>query len=84
MELNKINTDMIPCIRAVISKCRASLTAEEVEMLEDVIRLLQQIGQKEHLSEKRLLALSVVLKILGFLLQPEVCKKIRDLFDQFL
>jgi hypothetical protein len=84
MKQEKSYAASIICVEAVISKCRASLTAKEIEMLEDLIHLLRELDQKKLTQEKQMLALSVLLKIASFLLNPTVFEKIKDLIHQLL
>ncbi len=54
---------LIQGIEAVISKCRASLTVKDVELLKDVIHHLQEIDRQVHLQEKQDLVLMLVVRL---------------------
>ena len=84
MERNNSITALVQCIEVVISKCRASLTVKEIEMLEDVIHLLHELDQKEQRKDQQMLVLILLLRISGFLLNPEVIEKIKNLIHQLL
>lgn len=84
MERNNSITALVQCIEVVISKCRASLTVKEIEMLEDVIHLLHELDQKEQGKDQQTLVLILLLRISGFLLNPEVIEKIKNLIHQLL
>ena len=84
MKRNNSHAALILGIEAVTSKYRASLTVKEIEMLEDVKRLLHEMDQKGQKQEKQMLILSVLFKFSTFLLNPEVFEKIKHLIRQLL
>ncbi len=74
--------ELILGINSLVEKNRASLTVEEVELLESVKLLLLDLTSVSKKEEKDLLMLQVALKLFSFYLSPHVIEKFSDLVQQ--
>lgn len=74
--------ELILGINSLVEKNRASLTVEEVELLESVKLLLLDLTSVSKKEEKDLLMLQLALKLFSFYLSPHVIEKFSDLVQQ--
>jgi len=84
MEQRKSVTALVLGIKAVISRCRASLTVREIELLQSAIDFLQEIEKSRSHEEKQILILRVILQLSSLFANPEVFEKIKNILHHLL
>jgi hypothetical protein len=74
-------TTLVQGIEVVLSRCRASLTAKEIELLENAIDLLEEIGENQNVHEDRFLILVLIVQLTKVITHPGVLEKLQIAFD---
>jgi hypothetical protein len=74
-------TALVQGIEVVLSKCRASLTAKEIEVLENAIGLLEEIEENENVHKDRFLILVLIIQLTKVITHPGVLEKLKLAFD---